>query len=105
MRGGLLREVIAKGGSTVVALFRNLLISSFDATIRVKRAFINFKTRTSNDCEVMHSHAHMRPIDHAAKLNFKEKYPQALLSLIRRLTRQHFNQNNFFQNDSSFALH
>ena len=41
----------------IFALFRNLLISSFDATIRVKRAFIYFKTRTSNDCEVMHSHA------------------------------------------------
>ena len=36
------------------AAFRNLLMCSFDATIRVKRAFIYFKTWTLNDHQVSH---------------------------------------------------
>ena len=58
----------------VVAMFRNLLISSFDATIRVKGAFISkLELQTivkSQPC--MHG---KRPIiDGAVKSNFKEKY-------------------------------
>ena len=36
--------------------------TSFDATVRVIRAFIYFKTQTSNDCEVTAMHG-MKPID------------------------------------------
>ena len=56
----------------IVAMFRNLSISSSDATTQVKRAFIYFKPRTSNDCEVTAMHS-MRPIDRTTKSNFKEK--------------------------------
>ena len=57
----------------IVAMFRKLLIYSFDATIRVKMTFIYFKTCTSNHCEVTAMHG-MRPIDGGVKSNFKEKY-------------------------------
>ena len=82
----------------IVALFRNLLISSFDATIPVNRAFVYFKTRSSNDCEVTAMHS-MRPIDRQRKIPVTHYF-----CLSERLTRQHFYQNDFFQNDSSFAL-
>ena len=65
----------------IVALFRNLLISTFDATIRVKRAFVYFETQSSNDCVVTAMRG-MRLIDRQRK---KTCHP--LLSLIRRINQ------------------
>ena len=66
--------------------------------IRVKRAFVYFKTRSSNDCGVIAMHS-MRLIDRQRKIPVTHYF-----RLSEGLNRQHFYQNDFFQNDSLFAL-
>ena len=95
-----LRKGHAHQNSCYVQKPFNLLISCYNSS---KETFIYYKLELQTI--VSHARHGMRPIDHAAKSNFKEKIPVTrYFRLSEGLNRQNFYQNDVFQNDSSFAL-